>query len=154
MWNFLFLVLPPSLSEEEEGEERFVLKWPPFQILGPVCPDCFVSQPPTPTSTTSPQFHQHAFVVPFPFAKDGDQRASIVYCSSVMVWKQPSAEAFDICGHINQGCHTACLPSLPPNPTGSHPCPSPQPLLPPSSLPTSTSQPECVPPPAVVRIEA
>lgn len=91
--------------------------------------------PPLPTQPAQPRPDSTPTVVPFPFAKDGDQRAFIVYCSSVMVWKQPSAGAFDICGHINQDCHTACLPSLlPPNPTGSCPCPSPQPLLPTSSL--------------------
>lgn len=107
-----------------------MFKWPLSQMLGPVCPVCFVSPPPQP----HPDSARHAFVVPFPSAKDGDQRAPIVYCSSAMVWKQPSAGAFDICGHINQGCHIACLPSLPPpKSTGSHhlspSCQSPLPNL-------------------------
>lgn len=138
MWNFLFLVLPPSLGSKKKKKGRRGLCWSglfskywdlfSLTVLYPHLPP----QPPQP----HPDSARHAFVVPFSFAKDGDQSASIVYCSSVMVWKQPSAEAFDICGHINQGCHTACLPSQPPNPTGSHPCPWPQPLLSPRpSLP-------------------
>lgn len=92
-----------------------VLKWPLFQILGPVCPLLLC------TPTTHTNFHYLTLILPgmhllssFHLHKDGDQRESIVYCSSVMVWKQPSAGPFDICGCINQGCHTAYPP--PPNP--------------------------------------
>ncbi|KAM7368181.1 hypothetical protein PAMP_014427 [Pampus punctatissimus] len=122
--------------EKEEGklskaaEERRRRRWGCVEVASfPNIGTCFLPPPiqhPTPTSTTSPRFYQACICCPvfFPFAKDGNQRASIVYCSSVMVWKQPSAEAFDICGHINQGCHTACLPSLAPH-TPPDPVPTP-----------------------------
>lgn len=123
MWNFLFLVFTPISQRNRRGRGGggggggVCVEVASFPNIG-TCLPWLLSiptsrpQPPQP----HPDSTSHAFVVPFPFAKDGDQRASIVYCSSVMVWKQPSAEAFDICGHINQGCHTACLPSLPPQP--------------------------------------
>lgn len=66
---------------------------------------------PVPSYSPQPQpiSIRHAFVVPFPSANVGDQRVAVVYCSSVMVWKQPSSEAFDFCRHINQSRHTICL---------------------------------------------
>lgn len=110
MWNFLFLVLPPSLGkDDEEGGGGGCIEVASFPNIG----TCLYPYLPLPPPQPHPDVTRHAFVVPFSFAKDGDQRVSIVYCSSVMVWKQPSAGAFDICGRINQGCHTARLPSQP-----------------------------------------
>lgn len=114
MWNFLFLPLPPCLSgEEREGCCIEVTSFPDTVT----CLPASALHPPT----THTNLNNLTLIPPgmhllscFHLHKDCDQRASIVYCSSVMVWKQPSAGPFDIRGHINQGCHTAWLPSAPP----------------------------------------
>lgn len=82
MWNFLFL-----LVSKEEEKQSGGLCW--SGLLSKYC-DLFAlsvlhAQPPQP----DPNSTRHAFVVLS--TKDGDQRASIVYCSSEMVWKQLSA---------------------------------------------------------------
>lgn len=114
MWNFLFLGFSffyPHLSateqkrgEEEEVEEGGLCSSGLFFF--PNIGTCFVYPLITPLSHPPPypppNLGDLTPILPgmhllsrFPFCKkkkDGDQRASIVYCSSVMVWKQPSAE--------------------------------------------------------------
>lgn len=82
MWNFLLLLV--SKEEETPGgglcRSGLFSKYRDLLALS-----VLYAQPPQP----DPNSTRHAFVVLF--TKDGDQRASIVYCSSVMVWKRLSA---------------------------------------------------------------
>lgn len=82
-----------------KGRRGFLLKWPLFQILWPVF-EC-------PPSTTWSWFHR-TFVVPVAKWWRSKRVHSLLFVCTVC--KQPGAQAFDICGHINQGC----LPGKPP----------------------------------------
>lgn len=81
MWNFLFLLV--SNEEEKKGGGCWSGLFSKYRDLFAL--SVLRAQPPQP----DPNSTRHAFVVLF--TKDGDQRVSIVYCSSVMVWKQLSA---------------------------------------------------------------
>ena len=148
MWNFLFLgfsffTLISQRQSRKGGRRRWrravcVQMASFFQILGPVLctpPITPLSHPPPPQPRRPhPDSARHAFVVPFSILQKKKKRwrsksvhSLLFFCNGLETAKcrGPLISA----GHINQGCHTACLPSLPP----SHPLP------PPSCLPPSLS---------------
>lgn len=97
MWNFLFLLVSKD-EEEERGGGGFCWSGLFSKYCDPFARPVLNVHPPQP----DPDSTGHEFVVPFAKWWRSKSVHSLLFICTVC--KQPGAEAFDICGHINQGC--------------------------------------------------